>query len=157
IGTMLRRKFSNSIAAYIHARGTLSKGLNRAFATLLAGALGLGAHHLAALAGDKGEPILLGVFVFMLAAMATFSRFMPEIKVRYDYGVTIFIQTFSLVAVSSYREDELIKLAYRRLSTVAIGVTTCLCTSMFVFPVWAGEDLHMLVAANLDKLACFLE
>ncbi|KAI0496031.1 hypothetical protein KFK09_022338 [Dendrobium nobile] len=137
--------------------GTLSKGLNRAFATLLAGALGLGAHHLAAVAGDKGEPILLGVFVFMLAAMATFSRFVPEMKARHDYGVTIFILTFSLVAVSSYREEELIKLAYRRLSTVAIGVTTCLCTSMFVFPVWAGEDLHMLVAANLDKLACFLE
>ncbi|PKU83247.1 Aluminum-activated malate transporter 1 [Dendrobium catenatum] len=140
--------------------GTLSKGLNRAFATLLAGALGLGAHHLAALAGDKGEPILLGMFVFMLgkaAAMATFSRFMPEIKARYDYGVTIFILTFSLVAVSSYRVEELIKLAYQRLSTVAIGVTTCLCTSMFVFPIWAGEDLHMLVAANLDKLACFLE
>ncbi|KAI0496033.1 hypothetical protein KFK09_022340 [Dendrobium nobile] len=137
--------------------GTLSKGLNRAFATLLAGALGFGAHHLAALAGDKGEPILLGMFVFMLAAMATFSRFMPEIKARYDYGVTIFILTFSLVAVSSYRVEELIKLAYQRLSTVAIGVTTCLCTSMFVFPVWAGEDLHMLVAANLDKLACCLE
>ncbi|KAI0496026.1 hypothetical protein KFK09_022333 [Dendrobium nobile] len=127
--------------------GTLSKGLNRVFATLLAGALGLGAHHLAALAGDKGEPILLGVFVFMLAAMATFSRFVPEIKARYDYGVTIFILTFSLVAVSSYRDEELIKLAYQRLTTVAIGVATCL----------SGEDLHMLVATNLDKLACFLE
>ncbi|KAH0453759.1 hypothetical protein IEQ34_018083 [Dendrobium chrysotoxum] len=137
--------------------GTLGKGLNRAFATLLAGALGLGAHHLAALAGEKGEPILLGVFVFMLAAMATFSRFVPEIKARYDYGVTIFILTFSLVAVSSYRAEDLIKLAYQRLSTIAIGVATCLCTSMFVFPVWAGENLHMLVAANLDKLACSLE
>ncbi|XP_020575909.1 aluminum-activated malate transporter 1-like [Phalaenopsis equestris] len=140
--------------------GTLSKGLNRAFATLLAGALGLGAHQLASLAGAKGEPILMSIFVFMLgsgATMATFSRFVPEIKARYDYGVTIFILTFSLVSVSSYRVEELISLAHQRLSTVAIGVATCLFTSLFVFPVWAGGDLHKLVAANLDKLACFLE
>ncbi|PKA53938.1 Aluminum-activated malate transporter 1 [Apostasia shenzhenica] len=137
--------------------GTLSKGLNRAFATLLAGALGLGAHQLAALCGDKGEPILLSVFVFLLAAMATFSRFVPEIKARYDYGVTIFILTFSLVAVSGYRVDQLLQLAHQRLSTIAIGVATCLATSIFVFPVWAGEDLHDLVALNLEKLANYLE
>ncbi|KAK8958929.1 Aluminum-activated malate transporter 1 [Platanthera guangdongensis] len=137
--------------------GTLSKGLNRAFATLLAGALGLGAHQLATLAGDKGEPILLSIFVFMLAAMATFSRFVPKIKARYDYGVTIFILTFSLVAVSSYRVEDLISLAHQRLSTIAIGVATCLGTSTFVFPVWAGEELHDLVALNLDNLACFFE
>ncbi|KAJ8484938.1 hypothetical protein OPV22_017423 [Ensete ventricosum] len=137
--------------------GTLSKGLNRAFATLLAGALGVAAHQIAIHCGEKGEPILLGLFVFVLAAAATFSRFIPEIKARYDYGVTIFILTFSLVAVSSYRVDELVQLAHQRLSTIAIGVVTCLCTSVFVFPIWAGEDLHKLVAGNLEKLASFLE
>lgn len=91
------------------------------------------------------------------ASAATFSRFIPEIKARYDYGVTIFILTFSLVAVSSYRVDELVQLAHQRLSTIAIGVATCLCTSIFVFPIWAGEDLHKLVAGNLEKLASFLE
>lgn len=45
---------------------TLGKGLNRGLATLLAGALGVGAHHLASLSGDVGEPILLGFFVFLL-------------------------------------------------------------------------------------------
>ncbi|KAH0451662.1 hypothetical protein IEQ34_018961 [Dendrobium chrysotoxum] len=140
------------------AGGTLSKGLNRTFATLLAGALGLAAQRLAALSSHSaGEPILLSVFVFLLAAMATFSRFVPEIKARYDYGVTIFILTFSMVAVSGYREEELIKLALQRLSTIAIGVGTCLAISIFVFPVWAGEDLHNLLPANIDKLACFLE
>ncbi|WOL11873.1 aluminum-activated malate transporter 1-like [Canna indica] len=137
--------------------GTLSKGLNRAFATLLAGALGVAAHQIAVLCGDKGEPVLLGLFVFVLAAAATFSRFIPEVKAKYDYGVMIFILTFSLVAVSSYRVDELIELAHQRLSTIAFGVATCLGTSIFVFPVWAGEDLHKLVADNLEKLACFLE
>ncbi|OAY84671.1 Aluminum-activated malate transporter 1 [Ananas comosus] len=137
--------------------GTLSKGLNRAFATLLAGSLGVGAHQIAVLCGDKGEPILLGLFVFTIAAGATFSRFIPEIKARYDYGVTIFILTFSLVAVSSYRVEELIQMAHQRVSTIAIGVATCLGTTVFVFPVWAGEDLHKQVANNLDKLATFLE
>lgn len=45
---------------------TLSKGLNRSFATLLAGALGIGANHLASLFGEQGEPIILGVLVFLL-------------------------------------------------------------------------------------------
>lgn len=44
---------------------TLGKGLNRGLATLVAGALGIGAHHLASLSGHIGEPILLGVFVFL--------------------------------------------------------------------------------------------
>lgn len=44
---------------------TLSKGLNRGMATLLAGALGVLAHHLASLSGKIGEPILLGFLVFL--------------------------------------------------------------------------------------------
>uniref|UniRef100_A0A0D9W4T8 Uncharacterized protein n=1 Tax=Leersia perrieri TaxID=77586 RepID=A0A0D9W4T8_9ORYZ len=137
--------------------GTLSKGLNRAFATLVAGFIAVGAHQVANRCGPQGEPILLAIFVFLLASAATFSRFIPEIKARYDYGVTIFILTFSLVAVSSYRVEELIQLAHQRFSTIVVGVATCLCTTIFVMPVWAGEDLHKLAAANLDKLAEFLE
>ena len=71
--------------------------------------------------------------------------------------MTIFILTFSLVAVSSYRVEEVVQLAQQRLCTIAIGVTICLFTTIFVFPVWAGEDLHKLVAGNLDRLAGFLE
>lgn len=137
--------------------GTLAKGLNRTFGTMLAGTLGLGAHHIAVLAGERGEPILLGIFVFVLAAAATFCRFVPKIKARYDYGVTVFILTFSLVAVSSYRVEELIKMAQQRICTIALGVATCFLTSIFLFPVWAGEDLDRLTASNLDKLATFLE
>ncbi|MQL84722.1 hypothetical protein Taro_017232 [Colocasia esculenta] len=137
--------------------GTLSKGTNRAFGTLLAGALGVGAHHLAVLFGHRGEPVLLVIFVFLIGAAASFSRFIPEVKARYDYGTVIFILTFSLVAVSSYRVDELLELAHQRLSTVAIGAAACICISVFVFPVWAGEELHDLCAGNLEKLATYLE
>lgn len=48
---------------------TLSKGLNRGFATLIAGALGVGAQRTAILCGDKGEPIVLGILVFILGIL----------------------------------------------------------------------------------------
>ncbi|RID57126.1 hypothetical protein BRARA_F00526 [Brassica rapa] len=44
---------------------TLGKGINRAVATLVAGGLGIGAHHLASLSGPTIEPILLAIFVFV--------------------------------------------------------------------------------------------
>ncbi|CAL5017079.1 unnamed protein product [Urochloa decumbens] len=137
--------------------GTLSRGLNRALATLVAGFLAVGAHMAAQLCGEKGEPILLGVFVFLVGSAATFSRYIPEVKARYDYGVTIFLLTFSLVGVSSYRVEEIIELAHERFTTIAVGVAICLFTTVFIFPIWAGEDLHKLTTGNLDKMAEFLE
>ncbi|CAK7342033.1 unnamed protein product [Dovyalis caffra] len=137
--------------------GTLSKGLNRGFATLLACALGLGAQHLACLFGNKGQPIVLGILVFLLAAASTFSRFFPRIKARYDYGVLIFILTFSLVSVSGYRVEELLVMAHQRLSTILVGGATCIVVSICICPVWAGENLHNLVASNVEKLASYLE
>ena len=90
-------------------------------------------------------------------AAATFSRFFPRIKARYDYGILIFILTFSLVAVSGYRVDELVVLAHQRLSTIIMGGATSMFISIFICPVWAGEDLHKAVASNLEKLATYLE
>ncbi|GMI95595.1 hypothetical protein like AT3G11680 [Hibiscus trionum] len=137
--------------------GTVSKCLNRGFATFLAGGLGIGADYFASLFGKKGEPIVLGILVFLLAAAATFSRFFPRMKARYDYGLLIFILTFSMVAVSGYRVDELVLLAHRRLCTIILGGATCMLISIFICPVWAGEDLHKAVASNLEKLATYLE
>eukprot|EP00258_Populus_trichocarpa_P012679 XP_002322786.3 aluminum-activated malate transporter 8 [Populus trichocarpa] len=136
--------------------GTLSKGLYRGLATFLACALGFGASNLASLFGRKAQPIVLGILVFLLAAASTFTRFFPRIKARYDYGVVIFILTFSLVSVSGYRVEKLLVLAHQRLSTILIGGAICILLS-FIFPVWAGEDLHKLVASNVEKLAKYLE
>lgn len=97
------------------------------------------------------------VFIVGVAAASTFTRFFPRIKARYDYGVLIFILTFSLVAVSGYRVDELLVLAHQRLTTILIGGATCIIVSIFVCPVWAGEDLHKLIVSNLEKLASYLE
>lgn len=48
-------------------------------------------------------------------------------------------------------------LALQRTTTILAGVAICLCTTILICPVWAGEDLHKLAANNLDKLAEFLE
>lgn len=87
----------------------------------------------------------------------TFIRFFPRVKARYDYGLLIFILTFSLISVSGYREDEVLEMAHKRLSTILIGGSSTLFICVFICPIWAGDDLHNQVASNLDKLASFLE
>nr|GMD42921.1 aluminum-activated malate transporter 8-like [Ipomoea batatas] len=135
----------------------LSKSLNRSFATLLGGSMGVGAKYLADISGDKGEPVVLGLFVFILAVTSTFMRFIPGIKRKYDYGVMIFILTFTMVTVSGYRTEQIIRYAHQRLSMVAIGGVTSLLISVLVCPVWAGKDLQNLIAANIEKLGKSLE
>ncbi|XP_030548116.1 aluminum-activated malate transporter 10-like [Rhodamnia argentea] len=136
---------------------TLSKSLNRAAGTFLAGSLGIGVQWMASQSGEKLEPIILGISVFVLAAAATFSRFMPPVKARFDYGAMIFILTFSLVSVSGYRVEKLFEMAHHRLSTIAIGTSLCTLISMLVSPVWAGDELHRLIHRNMEKLAESLE
>uniref|UniRef100_A0A7N0RFZ8 Aluminum-activated malate transporter n=1 Tax=Kalanchoe fedtschenkoi TaxID=63787 RepID=A0A7N0RFZ8_KALFE len=136
---------------------TLGKGLNRMLATLVAGMLGLGAHRLATLPGDSGQPIMLSMFVFLIAVTFTFMRFFPKLKARYDYGLSIFILTFSLVTVSAYREAAPLTIAHQRLSTIVIGCSTAVFVCIFVSPVWIGEDFKNLIADNIQKLSNYLE
>lgn len=53
--------------------------------------------------------------------------------------------------------EQIFELAHQRISTILIGAATCMIISIFLYPVWAGEDLHNLVATNIEKLANFLE
>ncbi|KAF8395467.1 hypothetical protein HHK36_019413 [Tetracentron sinense] len=105
--------------------------------------------------------LIFGITISVLelphATASTFTRFFPGIKERYDYGVVIFISTFSLVVVSGYRVDKILELGHQRLSTISIGCATCVIVSTFIYPVWSGEELHNLVALNMEKLASFLE
>ncbi|KAM3266312.1 hypothetical protein P3L10_003306 [Capsicum annuum] len=138
--------------------GTISKCINKGIATTLADAFGLGAKYLAELIGKKEpSPIVLGVLVFIVGALGTFTRFYPHIKRRYDYGTMVFVLTFSLVAISNYRLENILQLVHRRISTIFIGIFTVRIISIVIRPVWAGEDLHKLVSTNLEKLASFLE
>ncbi|KAM7275244.1 hypothetical protein ACFE04_017110 [Oxalis oulophora] len=136
---------------------TLSKCVNRTLGTFLAGLLGIGVHWIANESGHQLEPIILGISVFLFASAATFSRFMPSVKARFDYGALIFILTFSLVSVSGYRTDKLVQLAWHRLSTIAIGTSLCIFISMVICPIWAGTQLHHLTCHNLVKLSDSLE
>ncbi|XP_009373893.2 aluminum-activated malate transporter 2-like [Pyrus x bretschneideri] len=136
---------------------TLGRGLNRMLATLTAGALGIGAHRLATLSGETGEPILVALFVFIIAGIVTFLRFIPQIKARYDYGMLIFILTFCLISVSGYRDEEVIEMGFERLSTVVLGSCASVVVCTFIRPVWIGVDLHNQIATNIEKLGIFLE
>lgn len=51
----------------------------------------------------------------------------------------------------------MLELAHKRLSTIFIGGSACVIVTILVFPVWAGEDLHNLIASNIEKLGDFLE
>ncbi|KAI3938586.1 hypothetical protein MKW98_016091 [Papaver atlanticum] len=128
---------------------TLSKGINRGLATLVAGSLGLGVHYLATLTGEIGESLCYFVFrfSFLVTAASTFTRFFPGVKARYDYGMVIFILTF----------NEILVVAGERLITILIGCVTCAVISIFLFPVWAGQDLHKLMCLNIEHLAVFLD
>lgn len=79
------------------------------------------------------------------------------IKARYDYGLLMFIVTFTIVSISGYRVDNFFTLAYQRLSSVLAGGAICIIICMVVCPVWAGETLHDAVTSNIDKLANYLE
>ncbi|KAG6427223.1 hypothetical protein SASPL_111465 [Salvia splendens] len=136
---------------------TLCKCVNRATGTFLAGALGVGVHWVASQSGERFEPIILQLSVFLLATAATFSRFIPSIKARFDYGAMIFILTFSLISVSGYRVEKLFEMAHHRLSTIAIGTSICIITTIVFCPVWAGTELHNLIRNNMDKLSDSLD
>ncbi|KAK6947966.1 Aluminum-activated malate transporter [Dillenia turbinata] len=143
--------FESTVGAMIY------KSLNRVTGTFLAGALALGIHWIASQAGEKFEPIIMGASILLLASATTFSRFIPSVKARFDYGALIFILTFSLVSVSGYRVEKLLPMAYHRLLTIIIGTSCCMLISMVVCPVWAGEKLNLLTAQNLGRLANSLQ
>lgn len=67
------------------------------------------------------------------------------------------IATFNLVVSSGLHCEKVIELASGRLSTIGIGIGICFFMSLFISPVWAGEDLHRAVASELDTLAHCIE
>ena len=84
-------------------------------------------------------------------------RFIPYIKKNYDYGVLIFLLTFNLITVSSYRVDDVWGIAKDRILTIAIGCGLCLVMSLLVFPNWSGEYLHNSTISKLEGLANSIE
>ncbi|KAI3749369.1 hypothetical protein L2E82_19979 [Cichorium intybus] len=139
------------------AGATLSKGLLRGIGTLLGGGLACLASNLARDLGKIGYSIFVGGLIFIFGAMATYCRFIPSIHRRYDYGVTIFILSFNLVTASSLRGQQVMELAYQRLSAVAMGFSVCIFISLLIYPMWATDELHRFTSFKFKELATCIE
>ncbi|XP_009356764.2 aluminum-activated malate transporter 13 [Pyrus x bretschneideri] len=142
-----------------YAGATLSKGLNRGMGTILGGVLGCSAATFAQEVGGmgKGNAVMIGCWVFVMGAIATYFRLVPSIKKRYDYGVLIFILTFNLVIVSGLRAGKVLEIARDRLSTIAMGFAVCIFVSLLVFPTWTSDELHDSTAHKFQLLADSIE
>ncbi|GMJ09127.1 aluminum-activated, malate transporter 12, quick-activating anion channel 1 [Hibiscus trionum] len=139
------------------AGATLSKGVNRGIGTTLGGGLGCLAAALAQAVGGVGKAMIVGITVFIFGAAATYTRQVPKLKRRFDYGAMIFILTFNLVVVSGLRAEQVFEIARDRLSAIAIGFAVCLFVSLLVFPIWAGDELHDSVVSRFELLAISLQ
>ena len=91
------------------------------------------------------------------AAGLTYMRFLPQIKARYDYGIMGFIFTFCWLSASSYGDEDLLDIAKKRVITILAGALIPVLVCIFVYPIWAGGDLHKLVSKNIEKLGNFIE
>ncbi|XP_027364825.1 aluminum-activated malate transporter 12-like [Abrus precatorius] len=136
---------------------TLGKGLNRGLGTLLAGSLAFLIEYVGDIPGRTFQAVFIGASVFILGTVTTYIRFIPLIKKNYDYGVMIFLLTFNLITVSSFRVDNVWDIAKDRIATIAIGGGLCLVMSLVVFPNWSGEDLHNSTIAKLEGLSYSIE
>ncbi|RDY13628.1 Aluminum-activated malate transporter 14, partial [Mucuna pruriens] len=138
------------------AGATLGKGFNRGLGTIVGGGLGCLAAVLAQTTGigRVGNSIIIGASLFIFGSVATYLRLVPSIKKRYDYAVMIFLLTFNLVVVSGVRAHVKVwEIARERLLNILMGFIVCVCVSLFVFPLWASNELHDSVVSRFLDLA----
>ncbi|KAL5225779.1 hypothetical protein ABZP36_012418 [Zizania latifolia] len=134
---------------------TLSKGFNRGLGTLTAGGLALAVAELSKHLG-KLEDVILIMSTFVVGFSTTLVKVHPKMK-PYEYGFRVFLLTFCYVMASGYNTGEFTDTAVSRFILIVVGAAVSLGINIGICPIWAGEDLHNLVATNFAGVAKSLE
>ncbi|KAL2524982.1 Aluminum-activated malate transporter 9 [Abeliophyllum distichum] len=135
---------------------TFGRGFNRAFGTLAAAILAIAIGELALSTGGIAEPIIIGVSIFIIGFVTSFIKLLPSF-VPYESGFRIILFTYCLIIVFGYRMGSPFRTAMDRLYSIAIGGLIALTVNLFIFPIWAGEQLHKELVNNFNSVADALE
>ncbi|KAH0448536.1 hypothetical protein IEQ34_022336 [Dendrobium chrysotoxum] len=135
---------------------TFNRGFNRALGSLLAGIFAITMMQVAMACGQIAEPYIIALSIFFVGAITSFMKLYPSL-VPYEYGFRVILFTYCLIIISGYRMGNPIRTAMDRMYSIAIGGIVTVLVNSLVFPIWAGEQLHLELVGSFNAVADSLE